>query len=208
MLAAKVDCAIMEREDPRCIWVDQIYNEYNYIGQKEMAYEIVAQLEGKIDAIGCSVGAGGSLYGLCLGMKERGIKPEITFGVVPVGSENYLSLQKKECNRDEFSVAEITGRLAQTMGLDKWLTEDSIVKKMVHDGYPDKFYQISSEEARAMADRLCQEEGIYCGMSSGANVAVACKLAAKLPAGKNIVTVVVDRRDRYLSEIPHEKYVV
>jgi len=208
VLAAKVDCAIMEREDPRCIWVDQIYNEYNYIGQKEMAYEIVAQLEGKIDAIGCSVGAGGSLYGLCLGMKERGIKPEITFGVVPVGSENYLSLQKKECNRDEFSVAEITGRLAQTMGLDKWLTEDSIVKKMVHDGYPDKFYQISSEEARAMADRLCQEEGIYCGMSSGANVAVACKLAAKLPAGKNIVTVVVDRRDRYLSEIPHEKYVV
>jgi cysteine synthase A len=79
---------------------------------------------------------------------------------------------------------------------------------MLEDGYPDKFFSVTSEEARAVADRLCREEGIYCGMSSGANVAIALKIARRMGAGKNVVTTIVDRRDRYLSEIPHEKYVV
>ena len=59
-----------------------------------------------------------------------------------------------------------------------------------------------------MANRLCREEGIFCGMSSGANVAAALKVAQRLGEGKNVVTVIVDRRDRYLSETPHERYVV
>ena len=45
-------------------------------------------------------------------------------------------------------------------------------------------------------------------MSSGANVAVALKIAQELGPGKNVVTTIVDRRDRYLSEVPFEKYVV
>ena len=59
-----------------------------------------------------------------------------------------------------------------------------------------------------MANRLCREEGLYCGMSSGANVAVALKIARRLGAGQNVVTTIVDRRDRYLSEYPDEKYAV
>ena len=45
-------------------------------------------------------------------------------------------------------------------------------------------------------------------MSSGANVAVALRIAKELGPGKNVVTTIVDRRDRYLSETPYEKYVV
>ena len=45
-------------------------------------------------------------------------------------------------------------------------------------------------------------------MSSGANVAVALRIAKLLGPGKNVVTTIVDRRDRYLSETPYEKYVV
>ena len=59
-----------------------------------------------------------------------------------------------------------------------------------------------------MANRLCREEGIFCGMSSGANVAVALRIAKLLGPGTNVVTTIVDRRDRYLSETPYEKYVV
>ena len=59
-----------------------------------------------------------------------------------------------------------------------------------------------------MANRLCQEEGIFCGMSSGANVLIALRIAERLGPGKNVVTTIVDRRDRYLSEAPYEKYVV
>ena len=63
-------------------------------------------------------------------------------------------------------------------------------------------------EARALADRLCQEEGLFCGMSSGANVWAAIELARTMKRGSRIVTVLVDRRDRYFAEYPHEHYVV
>jgi cysteine synthase A len=79
---------------------------------------------------------------------------------------------------------------------------------MLEAGYPDKFFRITSDKARDMANRLAREEGIYCGMSSGANVAVAMKIAQRIGKGKNVVTVIVDRRDRYLSEYPNDIYIV
>ena len=99
-------------------------------------------------------------------------------------------------------------KVAAAMGLNKWVTEESIIHKMVAAGYPDKCFLVSDEDARAMANRLCEEEGIFCGMSSGANVLIALEIAKRLGPGKNVVTTIVDRRDRYLSEAPHEKYVV
>lgn len=208
VLAAKMDCEMMEQQDPKCVWVDQIYNEYNLEGQKKMAYEIYEQLDGKVDAIGGSVAAGGTLYGLCLGLRERGAKPGLTFGVVPYGSECYISLHKDECAYGEFEVGTIRHRIADAIGLRKWVTEESIVHRMVAEGYPDVMFRVTDEDARAMADRLCREEGLYCGMSSGANVLIALKIAQRVGTGKNIVTTIVDRRDRYLSEVPNEKYVV
>ena len=173
-----------------------------------MAYEIYDQLDGKIDVIGCSVGAGGTLYGLCLGLKDKGLRPELIFGVVPNGSERYLDFSKEENDYGEFSASHMKTELAEAMGLKKWVDNPSIVAEMIDAGYPDKFFCVSNEEAREMANRLCQEEGIYCGMSSGANVAIALRLAKRLGGNKNIVTTIVDRRDRYLSEMPNERYVV
>ena len=208
VLTGKMDCAVMEKDDPKCVWVDQIYNKYNYLAQKGLAFEMYDQLDGKIDAIGCSVGSGATLYGLSLGLKEKNLRPEIIFGVVPKGSEVYVSLDKDESTRDEFKFSSNETKIASAMGLDKWVTEKSIVEKMIDDGYPDLFFRVTSEEARAMANRLCQEEGIFCGMSSGANVAIALKIAERLGPGKNVVTTIVDRRDRYLFEVPNEKYAV
>lgn len=208
VIAAKMDCQRMEDEDPKTVWVDQIYNMANLDGQKSMAREIYDQLDGKIDAIGCSVAAGGTLYGLCEGLAELGVHPELTFGVVPSGSECYLSLPKRECNYGEYKVSDARHKVAAAMGLDKWVTEESIIHKMVKAGYPDKCFLVTDEEARAMANRLCREEGIFCGMSSGANVLIALEIAKRLGPGKNVVTTIVDRRDRYLCEMPHEKYVV
>jgi tryptophan synthase beta subunit len=65
-----------------------------------------------------------------------------------------------------------------------------------------------ADDARNMANRLCAEEGIYCDMSSGANVLVALKIAERMREGQNVVTVIVDRRDRYLGECPNDVYVV
>jgi cysteine synthase len=48
-----------------------------------------------------------------------------------------------------------------------------------------------------MAHRLTEEEGLFCGMSSGANVYVALKVAKQMGKGKNVVTILHDSRDRY-----------
>jgi cysteine synthase A len=67
---------------------------------------------------------------------------------------------------------------------------------------------IENADAKNMADRLCREEGLFCGMSSGANVCAAIQMARTMDKGSKIVTVVVDRRDRYFAEYPNEHYVV
>ena len=58
-----------------------------------------------------------------------------------------------------------------------------------------------------LTEGAAQRRG-WAGAASGANVAVALKIAERLGPGKNVVTTIVDRRDRYLSEAPFEHYVV
>lgn len=208
VLAAKMDCQREEDSSENCVWVDQIYNKYNYIGQESMGREIYEQLEGKVDAVGCSTSSGASLYGMVRGLAEHGVRPGMIFGVVPRGSETYIDFDGDEADNSQLAVSDIKSKIAEAIGLKKWVTEEPIIKKMLDDGYPDKIFCVGNEEARAMANRLCQEEGIFCGMSSGANVAVALRVAKLLGPGKNVVTTIVDTRDRYLSESPNEKYVV
>ena len=62
----------------------------------------------------------------------------------------------------------------------------------------DKIIDVSEQEARTMTNRLAQEEGIFCGMSSGGSVATAVKLAETLDEGI-VVCIICDRGDRYLS---------
>lgn len=207
IVAGKAEAARREIDDPDTVWLDQIYNPYNYIGQKAIGYEIHEQLEGRVDAWGCAVGSGATLYGTALALAEKGVKP-LTFGVVPTGSEVYMELDKAEAGRGEFRRSRLMEELAGAMKLTKWQQEKAIVERMLDDGYPDRFFRIGSAEAREVAHRLSAEEGIFCGMSSGANVAVALKLAARMPKDSNIVTVIVDRRDRYLGEFPEEVFIV
>jgi cysteine synthase A len=192
IIAGKTHMYELERDNPDVVWVDQIYNPYNTIGQMEMGREIYRQLDGRIDAWGCSIGTGGAFLGVTLALKEAGVEP-LTFGVSPSIHRGGTKIRKK---------------LVKLFGLKKWQTEESINEKRVKLGYPDEMFEISSEEARYMANRLCREEGLYCGMSSGANVLVALKIAEKMKASQNVVTLIVDRRDRYLGEYPEDIYVV
>lgn len=64
----------------------------------------------------------------------------------------------------------------------------------------DAFVTVSTEDAYDMARRLAREEGLFVGISSGANVAAALALAKTLPEGAVVVTVLCDGGTRYLSE--------
>jgi len=206
IIAGKMQMYELERDNPDIVWVDQIYNPYNTEGQKEMGREIYRQLDGKIDAWGCSIGSGGTFLGVALALREKSVKP-LTFGVVP-HKTGVVDISADIAKRGEVGRPKIRDKLVKLFGLKKWETEKSIVETMYEEGYPDEFYRVSAEDARDMANRLCSEEGIYCGMSSGANVFVALKIAEKMKVGQNVVTVIVDRRDRYLGEYPDDIYVV
>ncbi|MDP2949162.1 MAG: pyridoxal-phosphate dependent enzyme, partial [Chloroflexota bacterium] len=55
------------------------------------------------------------------------------------------------------------------------------------------------EDAFAMAKRLARDEGLLAGISAGANVFAALKVAKRLGAGKRVVTILPDSGERYLS---------
>jgi cysteine synthase A len=76
---------------------------------------------------------------------------------------------------------------------------DGFVPALVDRGQIDGVLVVSTEEAIATARRLHREEGLLVGISAGANVAACKRLAARLPRGARIVTVLADRGERYLS---------
>jgi cysteine synthase len=76
---------------------------------------------------------------------------------------------------------------------------DGLIPAILDLQYADGVVLVSSDECIATAQEMAKEEGIFCGISSGANVAAARKVARKYPDKKLIVTIVNDNGLRYLS---------
>jgi cysteine synthase B len=84
----------------------------------------------------------------------------------------------------------------------------SIVPAIYNEALPDETMWINTEDGWNMSDRLAEEEGLYVGHSSGANVFAALKIAEKLhreQGGGCVVTIVCDRADRYFLPMKWEK---
>ena len=146
-----------------------------------------------IDAFITSVGTGGTLLGVAQAFDKRNLDPKIV-GVEP---EDARVLEEWAEFLGEF--------LEKKLGMPK---RKYIIEEMIDAGVPDEIIHVDHDEAREMANRLCREEGLFCGISSGANVVAAIKSAKKLRKGSNIITICVDRRDRYFPEYPNEAYVI
>ncbi|PYS84712.1 MAG: cysteine synthase [Acidobacteria bacterium] len=78
--------------------------------------------------------------------------------------------------------------------------ETSIVPGIFDPALADERIAVSTEDAQAMSRRLAREEGLFVGVSSGANVLAALRYARELPPGSVVVTVLCDGGGRYLSE--------
>jgi cysteine synthase A len=64
----------------------------------------------------------------------------------------------------------------------------------------DRIVTVQDHEATVMTGRLAREEGLLVGISAGANVVAAGRLALELGAGKTVVTILPDTGERYVSE--------
>ncbi len=158
------------------------------IHEKTTGPEIWNDTEGKVDIFVSGVGTGGTLTGVSRYIKNTRGRAMITVAVEPAGSP-VLS--------QTFAGSPIQPGPHKIQGIGAGFVPDTLDMSLV-----DKVEQVSNEDAVLYARRLAAEEGILSGISSGAAVAVAVRLA-KLPenAGKIIVVVLPDSGERYLSSV-------
>ncbi|NVM23287.1 MAG: cysteine synthase family protein [Desulfobacterales bacterium] len=171
-------CLKLEKRDPNVWWARQFSNPNNVAAHNETGREILAQTDGKVDAFVAAIGTGGTLMGVAEFLKEK--LPDIRIvGVRPKGSKRPIIPGKP------YPKTEISG---------------GIISDMLERNLVDEIVEVSDEDAINMTHRLWREEGVFAGISSGANVLVAVKEAEMLGEGKRIVTVLPDSGDRYLTE--------
>ena len=167
-------------EEHNAVRVDQFHWESNkrahYHGTGR---EIWEQSDGQIDAFVEFVGTGGTFAGISAFLKEQ--NPDIRCYVVEPSSAPYFG-----CHEYLGPHRIAGGGYARDLDLiDHSLVEDYI--------------KISDEEAVSAARRLAREEGLFCGTSSGANVAAAMSLLRSRERGSRIVVVLTDTGLKYLS---------
>jgi len=187
-------CYDLQERGSSTWWANQLCNTDNTKAHRDhTGQEIVEQMDGQVDAWVASIGTGGTLLGVAETIKDK--NPDlIVAGVLPTDDA-----------RIEWVRSRVVHKFLESFGLPemRFLIEDILEKKLL-----DREITVKNEDAKNMADRLCREEGFFCGISSGANVWAAIEMAKRMKKGSKIVTVLVDRRDRYFAEYPNEHYVV
>ncbi|MBN8814216.1 MAG: cysteine synthase A [Sphingomonas sp.] len=174
-------------ETPNAIWANQFDNIANrkahIVGTAE---EIWEQMDGRIDGFTCSVGTGGTLAGVGLGLKAKDEGVTIALSD-PHGAALYDYYACGELRSEGSSVAEGIGQGRITANLE---------------GAPiDTQFRISDAEGYHWVRRLLDEEGLCLGLSSGINVAGAVLLAKQLGPGSRVATILCDTGFRYLSTL-------
>jgi cysteine synthase A len=174
--------------DPgRYVLLQQFKNPANpAIHEQTTGPEIWNDTEGAIDILVSGVGTGGTITGVSRYIKQTQRKAIISIAVEPEASPVLSQYRSGEL---------LKPGPHKIQGIGAGFVPDVLDLSLVND-----IEQVSNEEAIAYARRLAREEGILSGISSGAAVAVAARVA-KRPEniGKTIVVVLPDSGERYLS---------
>jgi len=151
---------------------NQFENENNILAHYETTGpEIFSQTDGKVDAFIAGMGTTGTLMGVGRYLKEKNKKIKI-IGVEPIKGHTIQGLKN---------------------------TEEAIVPKIYDPEILDRKITIKDDEAFETSRLLAKKEGLFVGMSSGAAVAAALRVAEKMKRGSIIVVLLPDRGERYLS---------
>lgn len=176
----RVKCLEEENKNPKVWWARQFSNPGNVLAHNQTGREILAQTDNKVDAFVASVGTGGTVMGIGQVLKKKNSKTRVV-AIEPATSKFPLISGYR---RVPGASPEVSGGIIARMLDERWL---------------DEVVQVKGEDAIEMSHRLLREEGLFAGPSGGANVLVALKEARRLGKGRNVVTVLPDSGDRYLS---------
>ena len=169
------------------LWANQFDNLANREGHaRTTAQEIWEQTSGKVDAFTCSVGTGGTLAGVAIGLKEHSKDIQIVLAD-PLGSALFNYYAHGELKAEGTSITEGIGQGRITRNLEDAPIDDQL--------------QVTDHEALPVVFDLLKEEGICVGGSSGVNVMAAIKVAQRLGPGHTVVTVLCDWGHRYQSKL-------
>jgi cysteine synthase len=167
----------MAREDPRIFLPQQFENPENpRCHYYETAHELWRQMGGDIDCFVAGVGSGGTLQGVGTFLKEH--RPNVK--LVAVEPKNVAALLGHEPG------------LHQIQGIG-----DGFVPAVLDPSIVDEVIEVTDEDAIETTRQLGRDFGLLVGISSGANVWGARKMAEKISG--NIATILPDRAERYFS---------
>ncbi|MDV3426411.1 MAG: cysteine synthase A [Bacillota bacterium] len=164
--------------NPNYVILDQFENINNSMSHyKTTGKEIMDDIP-DIDAFIAGVGTSGTLSGIGKYLKEK--RPEILVFAMEPENSSVLSGN--------------TPMMHKIQGIGAGFVPDLYDKNIV-----DEIIRVTDEEAMNYTKLLAKNEGLLLGISSGANVAAAVKIANKYPKLKKIVTVAPDGGEKYLS---------
>jgi len=166
-------------QNPSYFMPDQFSNVANpAMHRRTTAPEIWDALDGKIDAFVAAVGTGGTITGCGEFLKEK--NPQIKVVAVEPATSPVLSGGDPGPHKIQGIGAGFIPRVLNRKILDGVIT-------------------VTDDEAYQTAKQLSKKEGLLVGISAGANVFAAQKIADELGPGKNVVTILCDTGERYIS---------
>ncbi|HLD65526.1 MAG TPA: cysteine synthase A [Pseudomonas sp.] len=158
------------------------------IHEKTTGPEIWNDTDGAVDVLVSGVGTGGTLTGVSRYIKQTMGKQLLSVAVEPLGSPVISQALAGE---------EIKPSPHKIQGIGAGFVPKNLDLSMV-----DRVERVTDEESKAMALRLMREEGILCGISCGAAMAAAVRLAEEPGMqGKTLVVILPDSGERYLSSM-------
>lgn len=167
------------RQRGNCFMPQQFENPDNPdIHYTTTAVELYQQMEGKIDVFVSGLGSGGTLQGMGRYLKEK--NPDLILAAVEPKGVSALRGHKPGIHS------------IQGIG-------DGFIPAVLDQSMIDDIIEVPDEEAVASTKELARVPGFLCGISSGANVWAAMRMAEKYGKDKIIATVLPDRMERYFS---------
>lgn len=168
----------MSKEDSNYFVPQQFNNQFNaQIHEETTAVEIIEDIP-EISAFVAGVGTGGTISGTGKRLKEYNSNIKV------------VAVEPKESA--VISTGKFGPHVIQGIGA-------GFIPEIYNSNVVDEVVPISGEEAYRMVKELLEKEGLFLGISSGANVAAAIKLANNMKKGEKIVVIAPDGGEKYLS---------